>query len=103
MLNIYTRFQTKMAQKTLPDGAAHTRIAYTIREYPPGLNYLKLHRKDLKSHLGIKPGTSHTEDTNNQLCQSLLLKKGKRKVLCSRMLTWPNGNLHLQVDNMIIF
>ena len=29
----YTRFQTKTAQKTLPDGAAHTYMAY-IREYP---------------------------------------------------------------------
>ena len=30
---VYTRFQTKTAQKTLPDGATHTYIAY-IREYP---------------------------------------------------------------------
>ena len=29
---VYTRFQTKMAQKSIPDGAAHTFIAY-IREY----------------------------------------------------------------------
>ena len=30
----YTRFQTKTAQKPLPDGAAHTYMAY-VREYPP--------------------------------------------------------------------
>ena len=36
MDKVYTRFQTKTAQTTLPDGAAHTYIAY-IREYPsPG-------------------------------------------------------------------
>ena len=32
---VYTRFQTTTVQKTLPDGAAHTYIAY-VREYPPG-------------------------------------------------------------------
>ena len=31
---MYTRFQTKTAPKPLPDGAAHTNMAY-IREYPP--------------------------------------------------------------------
>ena len=31
---VYTRFQTKTAQKTLPDKAAQTYIAY-IREDPP--------------------------------------------------------------------
>ena len=35
MVKIYTRFQTKTAQKTIPFGAAHTYIAY-IGEYPPG-------------------------------------------------------------------
>ena len=46
-LENHTRFQTKMGKvynpfsdqnsaKTLPDGAAHTYIAYT-REYPPGI------------------------------------------------------------------
>ena len=34
MGKVYTRFLTKTAQKTLPDGAAHTYIAY-IREYLP--------------------------------------------------------------------
>ena len=33
MGKVYTRFQTKTAKKTLPDGEAHTYIAY-IREYP---------------------------------------------------------------------
>ena len=33
MGKVYTRFQTKTAKKTLPDGEAHTHIAY-IREYP---------------------------------------------------------------------
>ena len=32
---VYTRFQTITAQKTLPDGAAHTYMAY-IREYASG-------------------------------------------------------------------
>ena len=31
---LYIRFQTKIAQKPLPDGAAHTYMAY-IRQYPP--------------------------------------------------------------------
>ena len=35
MEKVYTRFQTKTAQKTLPNGAVHTYIA-CIREYPPG-------------------------------------------------------------------
>ena len=35
MGKVYTRFQTKTAQKTLPNGAVHTYIA-CIREYPPG-------------------------------------------------------------------
>ena len=35
MGKVYTRFQTKTAKKTLPDGEAHTHIAY-IREHPPG-------------------------------------------------------------------
>ena len=34
MDKVYTCFYTKTAQKTLPDGAAHTYMAY-IREYPP--------------------------------------------------------------------
>ena len=34
MGQVYTRFQTKTAQKTLPDRAAHTYMA-NIREYPP--------------------------------------------------------------------
>ena len=34
MGKVYTLFQTKTAQKTLPDGAAHTYMAY-IKEYPP--------------------------------------------------------------------
>ena len=34
MGKVYTRFQTKTAQKPLPDGAAHTYMAY-IRDYPP--------------------------------------------------------------------
>ena len=34
MGKVYPRFQTKTAQKTLPDGAAQTYMAY-IREYPP--------------------------------------------------------------------
>ena len=38
MGKVQTRFQTKTAQKTLPDGAAHTYIAY-VREYPPGLDF----------------------------------------------------------------
>ena len=33
MGKVYTRFQTKTAKKTLPDGEAPTYIAY-IREYP---------------------------------------------------------------------
>ena len=33
MGKIYTRFQTKTAQKTLPNGVVHTYIA-CIREYP---------------------------------------------------------------------
>ena len=39
MGKVYTRFQTKTAQKPHPitiDGAAHTCIAY-IREYHPGI------------------------------------------------------------------
>ena len=35
MGKVYTRFQAKTAQKTLPNGAAHTYIA-CIRGYPPG-------------------------------------------------------------------
>ena len=35
MGKVYTRFQAKTAQKTLPNGAVHTYIA-SIREYPPG-------------------------------------------------------------------
>ena len=35
MVNMYTRFQTETAQKTIPFGAAHTFIA-EIGEYPPG-------------------------------------------------------------------
>ena len=35
MVKIYTRFQTKTAQKTIPFGAAHTYVAY-VGEYPPG-------------------------------------------------------------------
>ena len=31
---VYTCFQTRTAQKTLPFGAAHTHMAY-IRKYPP--------------------------------------------------------------------
>ena len=34
MGKVCTRFQTKSVQKTLPDGAGHTYMAY-IREYPP--------------------------------------------------------------------
>ena len=34
MGKIYTRFQTKTAQKTLPFGVAHTYMAHT-RDYPP--------------------------------------------------------------------
>ena len=34
--NIYTRFQTKTAQKPLPCGAPHTYMAY-VRENPPPL------------------------------------------------------------------
>ena len=34
MDKVYTHFQTKMAQKTLPFGAAHTYTAY-VREYFP--------------------------------------------------------------------
>ena len=37
MGKVYTRFQTKTGAKTLPDGAAHTYIAY-IREYTPGIS-----------------------------------------------------------------
>ena len=81
--NLYP-FSNQNGAKTLPDGAAHTYIAYSLREYPPppgDLNYLKLHGKDLKSHLVIKPGTSHTEDTKGHAItnctKSLLLKKGK--------------------------
>ena len=52
MGKIYTRFQTKKAQKTLPDLAAHTYIAY-IREYPPGslggsIEFLRVFRKQAK-------------------------------------------------------
>ena len=35
MGKVYSRFQTKTAQKALPNGAVHTYIA-SIREYPPG-------------------------------------------------------------------
>ena len=34
MGKVYTGFQTKNGAKTLPDGAAHTHVAY-IREYHP--------------------------------------------------------------------
>ena len=34
MGKVYTCFLTKTAQKTLPDGAAHTYMA-NVREYPP--------------------------------------------------------------------
>ena len=34
MGKVYTRFQTRNGAKTVPDGAAHTHMAY-IREYPP--------------------------------------------------------------------
>ena len=34
MGKVCTRFQSKIGAKTLPDGAAHTYMAY-IREYPP--------------------------------------------------------------------
>ena len=34
MGKVYTRLQNKTAQKTLPNGAAYTYMAY-IREYPP--------------------------------------------------------------------
>ena len=34
MGDVYIRFQTKKAQKTIPFGTAHTYVAY-IREYPP--------------------------------------------------------------------
>jgi len=34
MGKVYTRFSDQNGAKTLPDGAAHTHIAY-IREYPP--------------------------------------------------------------------
>ena len=34
MGKLYIRLQTKIAQKPLPDGAAHTYMAY-IRQYPP--------------------------------------------------------------------
>ena len=34
MGKVYSRFQTKTAQKTLPEGVAHTYIAY-VREFPP--------------------------------------------------------------------
>ena len=39
MGKVYTRFQTKTAQKTLPDRTAHIYIAY-IRDYPPGPQYI---------------------------------------------------------------
>ena len=81
-------------------------------------SYLKLHGKNF-SHLAmdINLKNSHTEDSKGYAitncanrCSS---KKGQRKILCSRMLTWPIVNCdskncvnilgHLQVDNMIIF
>ena len=34
MGKVYTRFQTKTAQKACPNGAARNYIAY-VREYPP--------------------------------------------------------------------
>ena len=36
MEKVYTRFQTKTAQNPVPDGAAHTYMAY-IKEYPRGV------------------------------------------------------------------
>ena len=36
----HSGFQTKTAQKTLPDGAAHTYIAYIRKCPPPGHNVL---------------------------------------------------------------
>ena len=45
MGKVYTRFQSKTAQKTLPIEAAHTYKAY-IREYPPPLPPGMLQNKD---------------------------------------------------------
>ena len=38
MGKVYSCFQTKTAQKPLPDGAAHNYMAY-VREYPPPLDF----------------------------------------------------------------
>ena len=52
MDNVYTRFSSDQnGAKTLPDGAAHTYIAY-IREYPPPPPPLQ--RKCLKKIKDIK-------------------------------------------------
>ena len=91
-----TQFQTKKCSKSIPVFKPKRRknptrwggtYLYSLcyKGVPPsprrGLNYLKLHGKDLKSHLVIKPGTSHTEDTKGHAItnctKSLLLKKGK--------------------------
>ena len=63
---MYTRFQTKTAQKTLPDGAAHTYIAY-IKEYPPARGKFLVRLKDNTACNGLIPGKSQSIGSKRKL------------------------------------